>query len=191
MYFDWRNETNVNELRRMVELDIRYPEIARRLKTSLGSVCAKVHRLGIGKGPRIPQSSYHKPLSCKAFETDPDHAKVMARQAAEAKAFAGRTVALEDCGERGCHYVIGDPTKRQVCGQPRTRGCYCAEHAQVCFPSPGKMSFRLNYKNRNRPTVTRFGKPQHRIMTVDARDFEVIDGRREEIGSDWAYPSTA
>jgi hypothetical protein len=187
MYFDWKNEHNVNELRRLVELDVHYPDIARKLKTTVGSVCAKVHRLGIGKGQRVPQPSlYYRPATAK-FATDPNYPKIMARQETEAAEFEGRTVALEDCHDKGCHYVIGDPTKRQVCGRPRARGHFCAQHAKVCFPSPTSRIGKERGRRAGPSPV--FGSITY---AVDSRSFEVIDGgRKDQGGAGLRHPAPA
>jgi hypothetical protein len=184
MYFNWRNQDNLDDLRRMVMGgDLTYPDIAKKLGTTTGSVCAKVHRLGIGRGQRIPDKSFLK-RGKSAFQNDPDHPKVMARQAAEAKTFAGKTVSLEDRHEHQCCYVIGDPTKRQMCGQRRTRGPYCAEHAKVCFPSPGHVARRLGQygqvqlvssearKRRYAIGSFAYSPSRDRIASVDSRTFE-------------------
>lgn len=196
MYFDWKNAASVDTLRTMVALDIPYPDIATKLGTSVGSICAKVHRLGIGKGPRAPNSrSFLRPVG-RAFESDPDHERVMARQAAEEITYAGRTTPLEDCDDCGCRYVIGDPSKRQVCGQPRTRGAYCVDHAKVCFSAPSRIRARATlHSNGGCPALSRQANrfipvSTGRLFSVDPRTFEVIDGRREA-GDAGLYSSSA
>lgn len=135
MYFDWQADNAVNELKRMVDLRIPYPDIGRRFGVSTGAVCGKVNRLGIGKGPHKPDRLFMRAKKSAKPTLVPDaaHFEIMERQEGEAQRRQGTTIILEASEDHHCRYVIGDPTRRQLCGVRRYSGSpYCEEHARLC-----------------------------------------------------------
>lgn len=135
---DWRSNAAVAEIKLVgwVKMGVPYPDIANRLGTSVGAVCGKVHRMGIGRGPRKPDRLYLKAKRPRNPQLTPDAAyfEIMERQEKEAQARQGLTVTLDTSEDHHCRYVIGDPTKRQLCGAQRIAGTpYCQEHAALCL----------------------------------------------------------
>ncbi len=182
MYFNWQASNNVDELKRMVDLGIPYPDIAQRLGITVGSVCGKVHRLGIGKGPPKPDRLFIRPKS-KQPPTEPDAAffEIMERQQAEVAYRGNATIALEALEDHHCRYVIGEPADGRLCGVKRHDGTpYCEDHARGCYSpvtvetreaiSAGNQGNPCNYpRNHLHPALM----PAHRA--VDPRTLEEAD----------------
>lgn len=187
MYYNWKAAAATDELRRMVDLRIPYPDIGKRLGISVGAVCGKVHRLGIGKGPHKPDRLFVRPSKPKRPQIEPDAAylEIIERQKQEAIDCRGLTIALEKADPHHCRYVIGDPTKRQLCGAHRHMGTpYCEDHAKLCL-SP------ISLKTRNAASEAAAKRPwrgfPYYYLTlgapIDARTFEEADAPEPAIAS--------
>lgn len=184
---DWRSNAAVDTLRRYVDMRVPYPDIARRLGTTTGSVCGKVHRLKIGKGPRDPDRLYVKASKAKKPQLTPDAAyfAIMERQKEEAEARQGLTIALETSEDHHCRYVIGDPAHRQLCGIRRVAGTpYCEEHGALCLSTLSTESRRAMGNGSTNRVIRNFafypgalasprGVLDHRA--IDPRTFEEAD----------------
>jgi hypothetical protein len=138
------HDGRVTMLETLVSKRIPYPIVAKKLGTTVGSVCGKVHRMGIGLGPQQPRIIKQRRTlpGGGAFEPDPEFAATMARMEAEtaARLEAGDTVALADLENHHCRYSIGEPAHGRCCGYRRVPGSsYCDEHALRCAaPLEGK-----------------------------------------------------
>ncbi len=179
---DWRSNAAIDELKRYVDLGIPYPSIAQRMGTTVGSICGKVHRLKIGKGPKYPDRLYLK--AKRGPDTTPsiEHLRILKRQAIEAAAREGTTIALESADDCHCRYVIGDPAQRRICGAPRLEGTpYCQEHATLCMSVCALETRNAisagNVGKKHGPPLYSFKgvplKPVARLM--DTRTFEEAD----------------
>lgn len=122
----WTGE-RVEALTELVRQRIPYPEISERLQISLGAICGKVYRLGIGHGgemERRRQVTIAPPTG--------EYADVLRRQAFEAS-YRTRYVTLEDLEAHHCRFVLGEPNEQRYCGATRVPGLsYCDEHRRRC-----------------------------------------------------------
>lgn len=184
----WKAENREDRLRHRIRSGMKYEDIAVDLGTSLGSVCAKADRLGIGRGqPPQPFFWHGKPTSEAKEPTDGVYQEIEARQKAEAEFRDGLTISLVDSDDHHCRFVIGDPAKGRICGVRRKPGSfYCKEHHARCassHPLEGRnacgeaASQRPNViKLSSRPRASDISAP---LFPVDVRTFDVIDYVRE------------
>ncbi len=150
-------------------MGLGYDEIADRLETTVGAVCGKVSREGIGRGKLSSHETSafigSRPAVVEKDDVDPLFLAIMAAQAEEAERRGAITLALEDAEDHHCSYVIGDPSRRRVCGVARLPGLsYCQEHADRCKG----VATPLRGTPRSRPSFGVWGL-NHR---VDLRSFE-------------------
>lgn len=180
---DWRSNAAVDTLTKYVHMRVPYPDIAKRMGTTTGAICGKVHRLGIGKGPRNPDRLYLRATKPAKAQMVPDAAyfEIMERQEEEAEARQGLTVMLDTSEDHHCRYIIGDPTKRQMCGARRHAGTpYCEEHAALCLSTISLESRHAMGKNKHqhpamylRSIYPSTGAGER--VAVDYRTFEEAD----------------
>ena len=124
----WTGE-RVNLLEALVKQRIPYDEIGRRTGFSVGAVCGKVHRMGIGLGLEAQQ--VRKTSVCWA-PPDTDHFAILSRQELEADDRTDAT-SLEKLEDGHCRFVLGEPAKLQYCGHKRKIGTsYCEHHLKRC-----------------------------------------------------------
>jgi hypothetical protein len=174
----WTN-SEISTLETCVALNIPYSQAAHRCGKSLGAFCAKVKRLGIGKGPKGQKFAYRKTRRQQEralMDNSQDEAflAIMADQALEAEHRQGHTIALDRADQHHCTFVIGEPSARQCCGVRRLPGqAYCQEHHKRCFTQPDGRSERYlipRSPQRTRRFGTRFGHPP--LTYVDSRTLE-------------------
>lgn len=179
-FMGWKANHNEAEIKLIgwVDLGVLYPDIAKRLGTTTGAVCGKVHRLKIGKGPRKPNRLFLKGKTDK-LNLVPDSAffAIMERQKEEAAARQGLTVTLDTSDDHQCLYVIGDPSKRQVCGAERKPGTpYCEKHAALCL---GRKELEMSSEgSRAHHFAARrnfIAQPNVAFTPIDPRTFEEAD----------------
>ena len=179
----WNNAAAVDLLKTYVEMRIPYPDIASRLKTTTGAVCAKVSRLGIGLGPKTQQVTYRKREAPEFEVTDPAYLEISRELKHEARIRAGTTVHLDEAGDHQCTYVIGEPKHRQVCGDQRKgAGPYCAAHAKRCrgTPAPDRTpktpeSYYRQVRSAKRIPLWPQMKPPVRLVDILPLDVLTLD----------------
>lgn len=129
-------EDRVDDLRDMVQNDVPYDIIAEKLETTVGSVCGKVARLGIGKGitkGSIKPASRRPTYGGGGRPPNHDYDEVIDLQADEARR-PSITVSWDDAGEHHCKFIVGDSRRARVCAHHRVPGLpYCEHHATRCL----------------------------------------------------------
>ncbi len=191
---DWRSNAAVDNLKSWINLGVPYPDIAQRLGTTVGAVCGKVHRLKIGKGPKYPDRLYLK--AKKGPDTTPsiEHLRILRRQAEEAVAREGTTIALESAEDCHCRYVIGDPMQRRICGAPRLEGApYCQEHATLCMSVVSLQTREAIAASNSWPQRSGVRTPLYSLKAVPLKPVErTMDTRTfEEADEPTVEPATA
>ena len=174
----------VNLLSAWTAQRVPYEEQARRLGRTLGSVCGKVDRMGIGLGLCDDQRSRQE-SPCWA-EPDAAHHSILHRQEMEADARTD-TVALADLEDKHCRFVLGDPAKARCCGHKRVPGkSYCNAHVALCSHAYGaeiqeRMSVAGSYRLRTgqMPQRRMAGRLCANLLHtgVDARNMEIAVDR--------------
>lgn len=163
-------------------LDLSYPETAKRLGTTPGSICGKANRLGIGKGPRTRErcadAIFLKPTAKPSKlvpHAAPDHvyAKVIKRHDDEAARRVG--IPMHKLEDRHCRFPIGDPANNHYCGFTRKRGAYCQHHADRCFSNKSPESHDHQPLQAPKGWQIRGRHLTQHCDPVDARSFELAE----------------
>jgi len=124
--------------RELPNKDVSYRAIGLLVGRTRNAVCAKVQRMGLGRGRPVEQV-VKKPQVRKMPPLPPsaDVQRILARHRAEA---ATRTlVALTDLADSQCHFPVGDPKKDRAiyCGQPVQPGlAYCPSCVSRVYTPP-------------------------------------------------------
>lgn len=165
----WTGE-KVDVLKALVGRRVDYDKIAAELQTTVGAVCGKVHRLGIGKG-HMPQAK--QPIGQAQINDDAEHKRVMAAQEIEAQLRTG--VPLAELADHNCRFVLGEPREHRYCGRERRIGTpYCDDHHDRCsrplWPNgrPGSPHARM-------PWASVLESP------IDTRTFDLADGSHHPV----------
>ena len=169
----------------LIESRVPYPEIARRCGISVGAVCGKANRLGIGKGCKEAQQARRTSTSV----APPDSINIQILEAQEQEAAQRQDfVLLEDLEDGHCQFVLGDPVHGKHCGRKQANGSvYCPEHKSRCTTTLekrlarehcGRQSILLSPAARTRLREAAYPRPVASpgfIYPVDTRTMEVID----------------
>ncbi len=127
----WSGE-RTDLLKALIAKRIPYSEISRRTGLSLGAICGKASRLGIGPGCATLNQRHNYQAPSK-FTADREHFVITAAMEAEAREWRGKKIAGADLEDDHCRFVLGDPAQGWHCGSPRVPGkSYCRTHSERC-----------------------------------------------------------
>ncbi len=172
----WKMNNREATLKGLIARGERYEDVAVKMETTVGSICAKASRLKIGRGqPPQPFFWHGKPTPLSPEAPDRAYHEIMARQKREAAERRGFTVKIEKLEPHHCRFPIGDPRHQQCCGIRRVPGSpYCAEHAARCVGQERGPSAGL-YSTPGGWTRVHGGSQSgaDHIWIADARTFEI------------------